>query len=193
VAKTFHAHVLRLLILFTLALLLGCSAEKRPQPTTTPPPEITADYLLKHRIIAYAPKFHETVIATLPYEIKTFKETYLLYLVARIPDTQSDVLLKPAKPRYYLWLERRSDGWLDFTAVHAPNLTPLTIASHYSAIREGRFYQEYTIDFTLEQLYSLQSSGLELLLINKDNETSTVTLPKHYIVAFLKMVEESSH
>jgi hypothetical protein len=192
VAKTFHAHVQKLFFFFTLTLLLGCSAEKTPQPTTTPP-QITADYLLKHRIIAYAPRFHETVITTLPYEIKRFKEEYLLYLVARIPDPTSNALLKPSKPRYYLWLERRSDGWLDFTAVHTPNLTPLTIASHFSAIRQGRFYKEYTIDFTLEQLYSLQSSGLELSLINKNNETSSVTLPKHYIVAFLKMLEETSH
>ena len=189
-AKTFHAHVQKLFYFFTLSLLFGCSAEKTPQPMTTPP-EITSEYLLKHRIITHDPKFHETVITTLPYEIKRFKESYRLYLVARIPDAEREVFLKPAKPRYYLWLERRSDGWLDFTSVHAPNLTPLTIASHYSAIRHGRFYKEYTIDFTLGQLYSLQASGLELLLINKNDDTSTVTLPKHYITAFLKMLEET--
>lgn len=191
--KTFRAHIRTILFFLIPALLLGCTAAEKAKPTTTPPPEITADYLLKHRIISYAPRFHEKVISTLPYEIQRFDESYRLNLVARIPDKESGSLLKASHPRYYLLLQRSSDGWLDFTAVHTPNLTPLKIVSHYSSIRQGRFYKEYTIDFTLEQLYSLETSGLELLLINKKNETSTVTLPTHYISAFLKMVEENSH
>jgi hypothetical protein len=191
VAKTFNAHVQSLLFFLILPLLLGCTAGKKPEPTAKmPPPEITTAYLLEHRIISYAPKFQEKIVTTLPYEIRRFEESYLLYLVARIPDTNGASVFKAAQPVYYLWLERISDNWRDFSAVRSTIEAPLEIYSHYSAIRHGEFYEEYTINFTPEQLAGVQDSGLDLLLINQHNQRSNINIPAHYIKAFLEMLQE---
>ena len=193
VSQTFHLLLQTFVLLFTMSILFGCTQEaKKPVPPSVTLPEITTAYLLEHRIIAYEPKYQEKIIATLPYEIKTFDESYLTYLVARIPDKNSSVLLQPKGPRYYLWLERRADNWRDFVTVRSASIAPLTINAHYSAIRQGHYYKEYTIDFTLQQLRSVQKSGIELTLINRQNISSTVSLPKHYIKAFLKMLEKPS-
>ncbi|MDA3946879.1 MAG: hypothetical protein PF439_09400 [Helicobacteraceae bacterium] len=159
---------------------------------STTVPEITTAYLLEHRIISYLPKYHEKIISTLPYEIKTFDDDYLLYLIARVPDENSSSLTKANEPHYYLWFERRADNWRDFMAVDSEKITSLKINSHYSAIRQGHFYQEYTIDFTLDQLYLVQDTGMDLLLINKQNVTSTINIPSFYIKAYLEMVTQNS-
>lgn len=189
-AKTFHSHVQKLLFFLILPLLFGCTAEKKPEPAvTTPPPEITTAYLLDHRIISYAPKFQEKIITTLPYEIKRFDESYRLYLVARLPDKDGSSVLKATQPVYYIWLERRSDNWREFTAVYSSIEAPLEIFAHYSAIRHGMFYEEYTINVSPEQLAGVRDSGLDLLLVNQHNQTSNVSIPAHYIKAFLEILQ----
>ena len=179
--------------LLILLLSTACSqhADEIP-PEAKTVPEITTEYLLEHRIISYAPKYHEKVITTLPYEIQTFKENYLLFLVARLPDANSTALIKLTKPRYYLWLERRSDGWRDFTTVYSRQLPSLGIKGHYSSIRNGAYYKDYTIDFTPKQLSHIQEHDLVLTLINKKKVRSTIEIPKNYIQAFLKMLELSN-
>ncbi|MEN8147164.1 MAG: hypothetical protein ABFR02_06060 [Campylobacterota bacterium] len=189
--KTHLSKIQIFLLIITLFIISGCAKkDEKLQVEPTPVPEITTAYLLEHRIIAYEPKYQEKIIATLPYEIKTFDESYLIYLVARLPDKNGSALLKTKNPRYYLWLERRADNWRDFIAVYSTGAAPLKINAHYSAIREGHYYKEYTIDFTLQQLRSVQESGIDLILINKQNIRSTLSLPKHYIKAFLKMLEK---
>ncbi|MGB5964314.1 MAG: hypothetical protein WBF77_07560 [Sulfurimonadaceae bacterium] len=181
-----------LLLFITLIIVSGCAKnEEKLQVEPTAVPEITTAYLLEHRIISYQPMYREKIIATLPYEIKTFDEGYLLYLIARIPDKNSSVLLKTKKPRYYLWLERRADNWRDFVAVFSAKIKPLKINAHYSTIRQGHYYKEYTIDFTLEQLSSVQDSGLDLLLVNQQNLTSTINIPSPYIKAYLEMIAQT--
>jgi len=181
-------------VMFTSLLILllsfGCSQHhENPLPASETVPEITTEYLLEHRIISYAPKYHEKVITTLPYEIQTFEENYLLFLVARLPDANSTALMKITEPRYYLWLERRSESWRDFVAVYSRQLPSLAIKAHYSSIRSGKYYKDYTIDFTLQQLHKVQESGLAVTLVNIQNHRSTIELPKHYIEAFVKMLE----
>jgi len=194
VYKTDLSRLQLFLLLITLVMLSGC-AEKEEMlqvESAAEVPEITTAYLLKHRIISYEPKYHEKIIATLPYEIKTFDESYLIYLIARIPDKNSTVQLKTRVPHYYLWLERRADNWRDFVAVQSAIATSLTIKPHYSTIREGRYYKEYTIDFTLEQFRSAEDSGVKLMLINQQNQRSTITIPSLYIKAYLEMIKQSS-
>jgi len=178
---------------FTLLLFIGCAqqpdvAELSPETV----PEITTAYLLEHRIISYAPKYHEKVITTLPYEIQTFEENYLLFLVARLPDANSTAAIKITEPHYYLWLERRSESWRDFVAAYSRQLPSLAIKAHYSSIRNGKYYKNYTIDFTLQQLREVQERGLAVTLINRQNHRSTIEIPKHYIQAFLQMLELSN-
>ena len=193
VYKTHLSKIQIFSLIIILFIISGCAKnEEKLQAEPTPVPEITTAYLLEHRIIAYEPKYQEKIIATLPYEIKTFEESYLLYLVARIPDQNGTALLKAKGPHYYLWLERRADSWRDFVAVRSASVAPLAINAHYSAIRQGHYYKEYTIDFTLQQLRSVQENGVDLTLINRQNNSSTVSLPKHYIKAFLKMIEKPS-
>ena len=193
VTKTFHFQARTLLLFLVLLSVYGCAQkEKALSPEQTVPPDITAAYLLEHRIISYTPKLQEKIIATLPYEIETFEESYLLYLVARIPYTDSSSTLAAAEPRYYLWLQRKSDSWRDFTDVRSAMFSPLRIESHYSAIRKGAFYKDYTVDFTLEQLTRVQDSGLDLLLVNRQNVTSEINIPGHYIRAFLRMLSAPS-
>ncbi len=192
VPKNFHFSAQIFLLFFSLLFFYGCTKEESLKPAPTLPPEITTAYLSEHRIISYAPKFQEKIIATLPYEIKSFEESYLLYLVARLPDENSSSVFKATKPLYYLWLERRSDNWRDFTMVHSSIKTPLKIHAHYSAIRDGKFYEEYTINFTPEQLAGLQHSGLDLLLLNQHNLTSNISIPAHYIKAFLEILKEQA-
>lgn len=192
-AKTYHFYVQGFLFFLILPLLIGCTTGKKPEPTsTTPPPEITTAYLLEHRIISYAPKFQEKIVTTLPYEIRCFEESYRLYLVARIPDKNGDSVFKATQPVYYLWLERISDNWRDFTAVRSVIEAPLEIYAHYSAIRHGKFYEEYSINFTPAQLAGVQDSGLDLLLANKLHQTSNITVPVHYIKAFLQIIKEQT-
>ncbi len=195
--NVFRTHLvsIRTLVLCTaLFIMQGCTRHSeavRVEPTTLP--EITTAYLLEHRIIAYEPTYHEKIIATLPYEIKTFDEDYLIYLVARLPEEQSDSVLKTKGPHYYLWLERRADNWKDFSVAYTEELGILKLSSYYSSIREGHYYKEYTVDFTLEQLDSLQDLGLTLLLVNPKNERSRITLPSSYIKAYLEMLPKSTH
>ncbi len=191
--KTDRSQVYTFLLFITLLIISGCTkaVEKSPvEPVTLP--EITTAYLLEHRIIAYEPKQHEKVIAILPYEIKTFDESYMIYLVARIPDSNSSNDLKEKKPRYYLWLERRAENWRDFLVAQTVALPPLKVDSHFSNIRQGHYYEEYTIDFRLERLAYVQDSDLELLLINQQHFTSTITVPSLYIKAYLEMIKNSS-
>ncbi|MCJ7765925.1 MAG: hypothetical protein MUP09_08310, partial [Thiovulaceae bacterium] len=145
------------MLFFILLLFNGCTKAQKAEPVA-PLPQITTAYLLEHRIVSDVPKFQEKSIATLPYAIQTFEESYLLYFVARIPDENRSAVFATTKPRYSLLLQRRGHNWRDFTEVHAVKIARLQINSHYSAVREGLFYQEYTIDFTLEQLESVQGS-----------------------------------
>ncbi len=184
----FQVEIFFLFVLF----FNGCTTAEKHAPAPLPPPQVTTAYLLEHRIISYEPKYQEKVIATLPYEIVRFDESYLLYLVARIPDENRSAVFVKTEPHYYLWLERKAESWRDFTEVHAVKIDSLRINAHFSAIRKGVFYKEYTVDFTLEELEYVQDSGLDLLLINQNNDTSEIALPSHYVKAFLKMVETPS-
>ena len=188
-SQTFKLPIAAFILLLSLLLFFGCSqhSDEATQPTETVP-EITTEYLLEHRIISYEPKYHEKVVTTLPYEIQTFEENYLLFLVARLPDANSTAILRITEPHYYLWLERRSDSWRDFVAVYSRQLPALEIKAHYSSIRNGKYYKDYTIDFTLQQLHGVQESGLAVTMINNKKERSTIDIPKHYIQAFLKML-----
>ncbi len=194
VFKTDLSRLQIFLLFITLVTLSGC-AEKEEMLQVKPAadlPEITTAYLLEHRIISYEPTYHEKIIATLPYEIKTFDEGFLIYLIARIPDKNSSTHLKTRVPRYYLWLERRADNWRDFVAVRSAIASPLTIKPHNSTIRQGHYYKEYTIDFTLKQFMYAEDSGVKLTLVNQQNQTSTIIIPSLYIKAYLEMIRESS-
>jgi len=189
---TFNLNMRIFSLLLILLILNGCTNEKAPAAAPAPLPDITTAYLLEHRIISHEPKFGDKIIATLPYEITRFEESYLIYLIAYLPVTDAPSSAKTAGPRYYLWLERRSDGWRDFTEVFSVKLSNLKISSRNSAIRTGLFYKEYTIDLTRQQLAKVQDSGLDLLLINEYNYTSEIEVPSHYIKAFLKILDEQS-
>jgi len=187
--KLLQSSLLITLVLFSIS---GCREPiEIPEPTPVQLPEITTDYLFEHRIIAYAPTFGEKIISTLPYEIATFDEDYIFYLVARLPDANSSTQTKRTNPHYYLWLERTSKGWLDFTQAYSHELGRLTILGHNSNIRSGRFYKNYTIDLSLSQIQHLRDSGLTLNMGNKKAQISTIYLPKEYIDAFLLTLEKS--
>ena len=192
-SKTHLSYKLTALLFIILFIFNGCAEhEETVQPKAVDVPEITTAYLLEHRIISYEPRYGEKVLNTLPYEIQNFDENYVIYLVARLPDGNSTSVWKAKEPHYYLWLERRSGNWRDFTTVEAAGLGKLKIDSHYSAIRQGNFYKEYTINFGLEQLLAVKDSGLELVLINQQGVKSTVTIPSVYLKAYLKMLPLSS-
>lgn len=177
----------------TLFFSSGCANHKETiQVAPVAVPDIDAAYLLEHRIISYEPRYQEQIVNTLPYEIRNFDESYIICLVARLPDENSTSVWKSTEPHYYLWLERRSNNWRDFTTVQAAGLGILKIDSHYSAIRQGHFYKEYTINFRVDQLFAVQDSGLELVLINQQGIKSTVTIPADYIRAYLKMLPMAS-
>ena len=178
-----------LLFLFMFILLFsGCAPqEKLTFEEKAAKPEVTAAYLLEHRIITYEPRFRERVVSTLPFEVISFEDSFLFYLVARIPDQS---IADKSTPQYYLWLERRARNWKDYVKVYSKQLSNLTIKSHYSSIRQGEFYKDYTIDLTLEQLHYIHSKGLDLTLINKNNQGSYIRLPKTYIDAFMQILDQ---
>ena len=193
VHKTDLSRVQTLLLLLTLIIVGGCAKhEEKLQIEPAVMPEITTAYLLEHRIISYEPRFHEKIIATLPYEIKTFDESYLIHLIARIPDNNSTVAIQAKQPHYYLWLERRADNWRDFTVVRSSSMSMLRIHPHYSSIRQGLYYKEYTVDLILEQISQIQDRGLTLELINQQNQRSVITIPSLYIKAYLEMIRQNS-
>ena len=193
VNKTVLLRVQTFLLLLTLMLISGCAKhEEKLQAEPAVIPEITTAYLLKHRIISYEPRFHEKIIATLPYEIKKFDESYLIYLIARIPDKNSTATLQTKEPRYYLWLERRADNWRDFTVVRSSSMSPLRINPHYSTIREGKYYKEYTVDLMFKQMPQVEEQGLTLELINQQNQRSVITVPSLYVKAYLEMIRQNS-
>ncbi len=193
VSRTVYLQLQACILFITIAMFSGCAQHtEKPLPAPEPLPEITADYLLEHGIISYAPEFHERIIATLPYEIVTFDESYLMYLIARLPDPDSQAHFRRTKASYYLWLQRKSGGWRDFTAVYSAHMPDLKIHPHYSSIRNGLFYKNYTIDIKLEALQKVQESGADLTLVNSQNIRSTITIPADYIKAFLEMLKSPS-
>jgi len=178
------------ILIFTIFLLQACADKELMLPPPAEPvklPKITTEYLLKNRIISYAPQFHEKILTTLPYEIENFEEHYRFHLVARVPDAEAP---RDLQPKFYLWLVRYADNWRDFVAVYAENRTPLLIKPHYSNIRQGVFYEEYTIDLSLEQLKSVREKGLSLTLINAAHIRSEIFLPPEYIQAFLEIIKK---
>lgn len=180
-------------IFVTLLFINGCANHQETIPVAPAAvPDIDTAYLLEHRIISYEPRYQEKIITTLPYEIRNFDESYIMYLVARLPDGNSTSVLSSKEPHYYLWLERRSNNWRDFTTAQAAGLGTLKIDSHYSAIRQGHFYKEYTIKFRLDQFFAVQDSGLELVLMNQQGVKSTITVPGVYIQAYLEMLPATS-
>ena len=192
VNKTDLSRVQTFLLLVMLVIVGGCAKhEQKLQVAPAIMPEITTAYLLKHRIISYEQKNQEKVMAILPYEIKTFDESYRLYLIARIPDTNNSTMTEIRKPHYYLWIERKADNWRDFVAVRS-NISPVKINAHFSSIRDGHYFKQYSIDLTLDQLSSVQDSGLNFLLFNQKNITSTIALPSLYIKAYLEMIAQAS-
>lgn len=193
VPRTIYLHLQTCMLFFTLAMLSGCAQHvEKPLPAPEPLPEITADYLLEHGIISYAPQFHEKIIATLPYEIVTFEESYLVCLVARLPDPESRARIRRTEASYYLWLQRKSGGWRDFTAVYSAHMPDLKIHPHYSSIRNGLFYKDYTIEVKPEMLQKVQENGAEFTLVNNQNIRSTIAIPADYIKAFLEMLKPPS-
>ena len=181
-----------LLITLVLISISGCREPVDiPEPTTAVElPEVTTDYLFEHRIIAHMPTFGEKVISTLPYETATFDEDYIFYLVARLPDPNSSAQTKRTDTQYYLWLERTSKGWLDFTQAYSNELGRFVVVGHNSSIRSGRFYKDYTIDLTLTQIEYVRERGLTLFLYGKNAQPSTIYLPKEYIEAFLLALDK---
>ena len=184
-----YKRYLQYLLLFIMFIFLQACSQKHlePLPPQTEPPEITTAYLLEHRIISYAPQFHEKILSTLPYEMENFGERYRFHLIARVPDTSAS---NPVKKHYYLWLVRYADSWRNFTAAYSSALGELKIEPHYSNIRQGVFYEEYTIDFTLQQLKKLQKQGLSLTLLNNAHVHSEIFLPPEYLQAFLELIKE---
>ena len=183
--------------LFITLVLFSINGCKEPvdipeQTTAVPLPEVTTAYLFEHRIIAHMPTFGEKVISTLPYETTTFDEDYIFYLVARLPDPHSTAQTKRTSTRYYLWLERTSNGWLDFTQAYSNELGRFVIVGHNSSIRSGRFYKDYTIDLSLSQIEYVRKRGLTLQLYGKNTKPSTIYLPKEYIQAFLLALDKKS-
>lgn len=188
-----HLSYLLTAIFVTLLFINGCANHQETIPVAPAAvPDIDTAYLLEHRIISYEPRYQEKIITTLPYEIRNFDESYIMYLVARLPDGNSTSVLSSKEPHYYLWLERRSNNWRDFTTAQAAGLGTLKIDSHYSAIRQGHFYKEYTIKFRLDQFFAVQDSGLELVLMNQQGVKSTITVPGVYIQAYLEMLPATS-
>jgi hypothetical protein len=182
--------------LFITLVLFSINGCKEPvdipeQTTAVPLPEVTTAYLFEHRIIAHMPTFGEKVISTLPYETTTFDEDYIFYLVARLPDPHSTAQTKRTSTRYYLWLERTSNGWLDFTQAYSNELGRFVIVGHNSSIRSGRFYKDYTIDLSLSQIEFVRNKGLTFHLYNNNAQSSTIFLPKEYIEAFLLALENN--
>ena len=190
VLKTFYNYLQHLLFIGVSALILsGCAQiEPIPQPVVVEKPDITTEYLFKHRIITNEPTFGEKVLSTLPYETTTFDEAFIYYLVARLPDTNSTTPAKRTKEHYYLWVERTSDAWLNFTHAYGDDLGPLSITGHNSSIRSGRFYKNYSVDLSLEQVKAIQHSGLTLTMANKQKKHTTIFLPKAYVDAFLMIL-----
>ena len=187
-----YKRFLQYILLFIMFISLQACSQKHlePLPPQTEPPEITTAYLLEHRIISYAPQLHEKILSTLPYEMENFEERYRFHLIARLPDTSAS---DPAETHYYLWLVRYADNWRDFTAAYSNTLGVLKIEPHYSNIRQGVFYEEYTVDFTLEQLKRLQTQGLSLTLFNNARLRSEIFLPPEYLQAFLQLLKEQEN
>jgi len=174
---------------FLLPVLLslffyGCAEKKVIAPTPKVKPEITATYLFEHRIISHSPSREKIVLTTLPFEIKTFNETYILNLVSQIPTgSQSD-----KNPQYYVSVQRQASNWQEYKYVYSEQTTNLILNSSYSGIRNGVFYTNYTIDLSYEQLLQLQNSDFYLTLSNAHKGRTLIELPKVYIQAFIMII-----
>ena len=176
-----------LLILLSL-FLYGCAEKKVVAPTPKVKPEITATYLFEHRIISYSPSRDKVVITTLPFEIKTFNETYILNLVAQmLTDSQSD-----KNPQFYISVQRQASDWQKYKYVYSEQTNNLTLNSSSSGIRNGIFYTNYTIDLSYKQLVLLQNSDFYLTLSNTHNGKTLIELPQVYIQAFILMVDHQT-
>lgn len=171
-----------LLIIFLLTLQ-GCS-QKSASAAAQPVMEeaVTETYLFEHRIIAYAPELHERRVTTLPFERIMFDERFSLHLVGLLHEDRDDL--------FYLWVERRADAWREYTTAYVRHIGRLPLERHFSRIRHGQFYEEYSVDLRLEQIRRFETSGLKVTLSNAKGEHSTLTLPPAYVKAFVKIVED---
>ena len=177
---------------FTLLLLItigavGCAEKvQQPAPEQKPTPEITVAYLVKNRIISDAPQFRAKIVATLPFEVITFEESFLLNLTAQIPETNTS----DSKSDYYLRFECRGhNNWRNYKWVISPQLRAPTLQASFSSVRHGVFYENYTIELDYQQLKQISDKDLQLTFINKQHQSAYLVLPSKYVKAFIKIID----
>jgi len=178
------------LLLTVLTLFFyGCADKSVVAPTPKVKPEITVSYLFEHRIISHSPSRDTTLLATLPFEIKTFDETYIINLLAQMPTASH----KDKRPRYLISIQRQASDWQEYRYVYSQQAADLTLKSPYSGIRHGIFYTNYVVGLTYEQLIKLQNSDLYLTLSNTRKGRTLIELPKIYIQAFVMMIDHHTN
>ena len=175
------------LMLITVGTVACTEKVPKPKPQQRPAPEISVAYLVKNRIIADAPQFKAKIVATLPFEVITFDATFLLNLTAQIPDTNTS----DTPPDYYIRFERQGkDTWRNYRWVLSPQLKKPILQESFSSIRQGVFYEDYTIDLEYEQLQALVGQDLQLTFVNQQQQSAYLLLPSKYIEAFIKIIDE---
>ena len=178
------------LLLTVLSLIFyGCAENTVIVSTPKVKPEITATYLFEHGIISHSPSRETTLLTTLPFEIKTFDESYILNLVAQIPTTSQ----KDQKSHYRISIQRQAGDWQNYKYVYSKQVSGLTLKSPYSGIRHGVFYTNYIIELSYAQLVQLQNKDLYLTLSNTHQAKTLIELPRIYIQAFIMMIDHHTN
>ncbi len=174
-------------ILFSMLLISGCSISKETQvKKEAKQVKLTAAELFEHRIVTNESKIKKYAVSTPPYERIDFDQQFLVYLMAqRVTDARA----KDSKTHYYIWIERTSGAWLDFTQAYSQELGRLEIQSHFANIRNGRFFKSYTLEIRPDQMKRLQEGSLKVQVTTKLGDQATITLPRTYVQAFLQIIK----
>ena len=167
-----------------MLLVLGCSSNDKPEAKNTiKKSKITADYLFEHRIVTKEAKIDKHIVTTPPYEIVDFDEQFLVYLMVQ------RVRLKSAKDtstRYYIYIERTAQDWLDYTQAYSRNLGNFEVQSHFANIRQGRFFKSYSLTLTESQFKQLGTGPLTFTVSTKIAQQKRIRIPSVYVKAFVK-------
>ena len=178
-----------LLLSFITLLFLGCKTKTVEVPQDV---NITQNYLIKKRLVSYVSKSDEKILTTLAYEYPTSSATYRLHFIAQIPMHKNDHLITPNEPLYYLRITRHGQQWKEFKKITSATFYGLHLQPRYSNIRHGRYFEEYTVEFTLKTLQNTPKETLHFTLYNAKKEKQHISIKSIYLDAFLKILEHES-
>lgn len=177
---------MRLMLLFGLIFWFAGCAPKQPEPDTAPSP-MTEEYLRTHMSIVHLPHLQRTQIETPPIRMSTvFAEanaTLVIRPAIEVYDPPSVL-----KPKFHVIVSIIGYAWGEFDEAIDLQGKRWSVQPFTSSIRDGIYYETFTIPLEREWFAHFATGDPTLLLLGE--RELTVTIPAVYLQALSACFDE---